>query len=202
LERHILIADPREIVRKGLCTIFLGGLPTFHVYEASTIEALKSCLAQHCIDLVLVSQLLITDMTILPQNKFVVVASQPDILVLREIYKYGALGYVSENVSAEFLKIALCSPKGSFLIEPALVPWIMGHFFDDMQYSAIEEFLTPREKEITNLLRVGIDRRTIAHRLHIAETTLKTHIKNIARKNSMAVSQLRWKGATYQDTAL
>ncbi len=42
--------------------------------------------------------------------------------------------------------------------------------------------LSPREREIMSLLREGIDRRTIAQQLHISETTLKTHIKNISRK--------------------
>jgi ATP/maltotriose-dependent transcriptional regulator MalT len=32
------------------------------------------------------------------------------------------------------------------------------------------------------MLKKGLDRRTIAQQLHISEATLKTHIKNIARK--------------------
>ena len=47
-----------------------------------------------------------------------------------------------------------------------------------------ETSLTPREREIVRLLREGLDRSSIARRLCIAETTLKTHMQNIAKKRS------------------
>jgi DNA-binding NarL/FixJ family response regulator len=105
--------------------------------------------------------------------------------ILKAAYKHQGCGYLSEDVSAELLRTVLNRSENAFLIEPNLTPWVMDGFFYNAFSTLREELLTPREKEIIDLLRKGIDRATIAKDLCIAETTLKTHIKNIARKRDV-----------------
>jgi DNA-binding NarL/FixJ family response regulator len=48
--------------------------------------------------------------------------------------------------------------------------------------SAIDELLTPREREVLSLIVVGQSNSAIAARLVISEGTVKSHVKQILRK--------------------
>jgi DNA-binding NarL/FixJ family response regulator len=48
--------------------------------------------------------------------------------------------------------------------------------------SAIDELLTPREREVLSLIVVGQSNGAIAARLVISEGTVKSHVKQILRK--------------------
>jgi len=183
LGKSVLIAEPRELLRKGLMAVFREDERVARVYETMTHAGLKSQLNKSLLDLVVVNQSLIEDVTILPKGNFVIITSQPDVAMLQASFKHGARGYVSENISIELLKMALSPSQESFLIEPTLAPRIMEWICREPQYAIIaEELLTPREREIISLLRRGIGRSSIAKQLCITEATLKTHIKNIYRK--------------------
>ena len=42
--------------------------------------------------------------------------------------------------------------------------------------------LTPKEREIVHYLRLGKQNKNIAHEMHIAESTVKVHVRNIMKK--------------------
>lgn len=179
----ILLAEPCELLRVGLHTIFAEDPRVSRIYETSTSVGLEKLLGSSTLELIVVNQALITRMTILPKGHFVILAAEPDMIILKAAYKYGARGYLSEGVSADLLRMTLDPFEKAFLIEPALMPWLMDcGIFADAFSSIKEKFLTPREREIIDLVRKGLDRPTIARDLGIAEVTLKTHLKNIARK--------------------
>ncbi|HTK09082.1 MAG TPA: LuxR C-terminal-related transcriptional regulator [Ktedonobacteraceae bacterium] len=178
----VLIAEPSEILRTGLRTIYIEDPRVAIVHDTATYAGLRSLLCAQDIDFAIVNQSLVTDVTILPRGNFVILAAEPDMVMLKTAFRHGVRGYLSNNVSAELLRMALHSSKEELLIEPILAPWVLEFLFGDTQYAVAEELLTPREREIINLLRGGVDRRAIAQHLNIAETTLKTHLKNIARK--------------------
>lgn len=180
--QNILIAESCELLRIGLRTIFAEDQRVSNIHEATTSMGLEMQLRTHGIDLVVVNQSLITDITLLPMGNFVILASRLDMAFLKAAYKHKGRGYLSENVSAELLRTVLDPDERAFLIEPSLTHEVMDSLFGDGFSTLDEEVLTPREKEIIALLREGLDRPTIARTLSIAETTLKTHIKNITRK--------------------
>ena len=57
----------------------------------------------------------------------------------------------------------------------------------------MESILTPREKEVINLLLENPDCKYIAKKLFIAPTTVKTHINNISAKLHIYGSDLKAK---------
>jgi len=183
--QNILIAEPCELLRIGLRTIFAEDQRVSNIHEATTKKGLEIYLRSHGVDLVVVNQSLITDAACLPIGNFVILTSKLDMSVLKATYKQKGRGYLSEQVSAELLRTVLDQDENEFLIEPSLMPWIMDELFGNAFATFDEELLTPREKEIIRLLRDGLNRPTIAKMLCIAETTLKTHIKNIARKRNV-----------------
>jgi DNA-binding NarL/FixJ family response regulator len=178
----ILIAEARDILRAGLRTILSSDERIGHIYEAVNQQDLQNCLDSYSLDLVIVNQSLISDITILPRGQFVILTPELNMLSFYEAYKHGARGYLLENTSSDLLCTALCLTEGAFLIEPVLVTRVIEAMSGNTSFDISEDLLTPREREVVSLLRDGMDRHTMARHLCISEATLKTHIKNIARK--------------------
>src|SRR5947209_7938645 len=122
---NILIAEPYEVIRFGLHTIFAGDPRVLNVYEVTNKEDLYDYMLTFPLDLIVINQSLVKDVSLLETKNFVVLAAKPDLAVLKSVYDYGALGYLSLNVSAALLCTLLDASKKSFLIEPTLGPWIM-----------------------------------------------------------------------------
>src|SRR5450631_3337040 len=201
---NILIAEPCELLRIGLRTIFYEDIHVSNIYEASTREGLSSQLRNCTLDLVIVNQSLITDMKALPQGRFFILANKADVATLRLGCKHGIRGYLSEKISMDLLRITFSSfveSDESLLIDPSLAPWIMNISLGGTLLPVREELLTSREREIVGLLREGFDKHTIARNLCIAETTLKTHIKNIRRKRDSERHTISSVGSDRQSTA-
>lgn len=191
--QNILIAEPYELLRIGLRTIFAEDQRVSHLHEVATSKELHLYLRNHEVDLVVVNQSLITEVGSLPTNRFVILTSKLDITILQEAYRHKGRGYLSENVSAGLLHAVLDCTENAFLIDPALTPWIMESLLSNPVPLLREELLTQREREIMALLKQGVDRPTIAKSLCIAETTLKTHIRNIARKRKDDTDAALWR---------
>jgi|SRR5579883_1954310 len=181
---NVLIAEPCELLRMGIKSIFAEDKRVSNVYEAVTITDMKAQIQIHSPELIVMNQSLVTTTKDLPRGNFVVLASTLHMEILKAAYKNGARGYLSENAAAELLRAMLNVSEGSFLIEPTMAPRIMANLSGNIHLSIQDELLTPREREIVELLREGVERATIAKKLHIADTTLKTHISNIMRKST------------------
>jgi DNA-binding NarL/FixJ family response regulator len=179
---NLLIAEPCDLPRTGLCTIFQNDERVEHVYEAATKEDLQTCLRTSSFDLVIANPSLMTDLTMLPRGRFVIVAEAFDKMAFKMAYTCGAKGYLLYTTPAEILRTTLDLAEGGFLVEPILSVEIVKDLSSQSRFAIKEELLTRREREIVRLLREGVDRHTIAQQLYISEATLKTHIKNIMRK--------------------
>lgn len=153
--QSIMIAEPSELLRTGLRTIFAEDKRISIIHEATSSRGLETQLRSHRVDLVVVNQSLITDMMLLPQGDFVILTDRLNMAILKAAYKHRGRGYLSLNVSAELLRIVLDCGENAFLIEPCLTPWIMNCLFGGAFPTLNEELLTPREKEIIRLLRDG-----------------------------------------------
>jgi DNA-binding NarL/FixJ family response regulator len=179
---HVLIAEPREITRTGLRTIFSGNALVDRVYEAATSEDLQKYLETHSLDLLVIHQSLVTDIETLPRGHFVLLASQPDKGMFLAALDYGACGYLLENASVDLVRKMLDLIDEAFVVDMALTSWIRECIQGDTLPSAADEILTPREQEIFNLVHKGLTNRAIAQQLYISESTVKTHVGHIRRK--------------------
>jgi DNA-binding NarL/FixJ family response regulator len=59
---------------------------------------------------------------------------------------------------------------------------VQQHTAPDPVRQALLNYLTSREKEVLKLLTEGMTYKTVAERLVISETTVKTHVNNIFQK--------------------
>lgn len=187
MEQTVVIAEPWEILRIGLRTVFLEDPRVSYVYEVSTYEALQAKLASCKIDLVVINQVLVEDFSQLPDLNVVILTSKPDMKALQAAYKHGVRAYLLDQVTGDLLRTTLCSVQGTFLVEPTLASWLMDGAAGIGKY----EGLTHQEREIVNMIYEGLDYVTIARRLHITRATLRTYVKNINRKLKTRISVKR-----------
>lgn len=187
LRNNIVIADPRDIYRIGWRTIFTNHEYVENIYEAESKERLDQVLRKYAIDFIFVHQSFITNIAALPAKRFVLLTPAFDTYTFQAALENGARGYLTENAPAELLLAALSLPEDAFLIEPEIVSEILYSLSHDSRYDVQDGLLTPREREIINMLRNGLKREEISNKLNISRSTLKTHIGNIDRKKNIVI---------------
>lgn len=196
MKQHILIVEPFDVLRIGLQTIFTEDPRVAQVDVTTGEKNLQTDLCTSRLDLVIINKDLITEITFLPEGRFAILADELDMLLLQAAYKHGGRGYLSLTAPSNLLRMLLLPTMGSFLLDPVWTPWLIQYQTRLLQEQTRDYLFTPREREIARLLESGLDRRSVAKRLHIAEGTLKTHLKHIARKRHQEQSSEN----TYPDT--
>ncbi len=123
----------------------------------------------------------------LPETKIVIVTVSDDDDDLFEAIKSGAEGYLLKDMSEEELGRTL---TGIAAGEPALSPGLAAKILDEFARlsrdgatkGAESDGLTPREREVLELVVTGATNREIAAALYISENTVNFHMKHILAK--------------------
>jgi two-component system, NarL family, nitrate/nitrite response regulator NarL len=192
---RLLLADDHTLFRKGLASL-LEKEPGFEVIgEAQDgAEAIRKAQADKP-DLVLmdihmpgVNGLEATRQitNALPATRVVMLTISEEDKDLFEAIKCGAHGYLSKKVEPEKLRELIEGVfRGEAPLSGATAAKILKEFASqaskDSETTAVSD-LTPREKEVLQLLAAGLTNKEIGIRLDIAENTVKNHLKNILAK--------------------
>src|SRR5580700_4691956 len=123
MKKQVLIVEPRETFRKGLCAIFAEEPGGVQVYEAATKKELTNLLENKSFDLIVIHQSLLTDITALPQGNIVILATQPDLRILFLARRHGVRAYLHENALGSLLRQTLYLSPGTFLNDPTIASW-------------------------------------------------------------------------------
>lgn len=106
--------------------------------------------------------------------------SEDDVL---DALRAGACGYVLKGVSGNALvQITRAVAAGESYITPSLAATVL---FEDRRQTQEEntlQSLTPREKEILEMVASGRANKEIAYELHLSEKTVKHYMTNILQK--------------------
>ncbi|OCL19030.1 two-component system response regulator NarL [Gilliamella sp. wkB72] len=101
--------------------------------------------------------------------------------------KTGADGYLLKDMEPEnLLKALIDISEGKIIMDEAISPIILDYMRHGGGTTTSQShninLLTPREREIFNLLVQGLSNKLIAKELDIVENTVKVHIKSIFKK--------------------
>jgi DNA-binding NarL/FixJ family response regulator len=126
----------------------------------------------------------------LPAIKVLILTASEDDANLFEAIKAGAQGYLLKNLEADdFFAMLDKASAGEPALTPALARRLLQEFAKPVvaekeePASLDEEALTPREREVLELMVEGVtSNRKLAKRLGLSENTVKFHVRNILDK--------------------
>lgn len=131
----------------------------------------------------------------LPALNMPLLALVPDPEAATYALRSGATGVLSRDADGERLRTALRAlTDGLAVLEPAFLSVLELDADPDTDFGADLEPLTPRERDVLNLLAEGLPNKAIAKRLGVSEHTVKFHLNAVlgklgARSRTAAVTK-------------
>jgi DNA-binding NarL/FixJ family response regulator len=101
------------------------------------------------------------------------------------VIRAGARGYVTKTISSEELADAVARvAAGDAVFSPRLAGFVLDAFREGARVGddAELEALTPREREVLQLIARGYRYKEIAARLHLSIKTVEAHVSSVLRK--------------------
>lgn len=126
-----------------------------------------------------------------PESKVLILSAYEDDQEVSAALISGAAGYVLKTVGGERLADNIRSVyRGEVLLAPTVAAKVVRQLSrlreeTGRQEEALE-VLTPREREVFFLASRGLKNSEIASELYLSEKTIKTHLRNIYNKLSLA----------------
>lgn len=187
---RIVLVDDHALVREGLRSVLAVFDDLEIVAEADNIDAAIKAVVTHRPDVVLldlqlhdedgaevVRALAARDIDV----GVLVLSVHDDALRLRNVLRAGARGYLLKSARPDDLARAIR--------QVAAGRWMIG---DELLGLLIEAFIgaasigvpavTPREREVLDLLAEGLANRAVAERLGISTRTAQKHVENLFKK--------------------
>jgi DNA-binding NarL/FixJ family response regulator len=101
------------------------------------------------------------------------------------VIRAGARGYVTKTISSDDLAAAVARvAEGDAVFSPRLAGFVLDAFRAGEQIAGDAELdeLTPREREVLQLIARGYRYKEIAARLHLSVKTVEAHVSSVLRK--------------------
>lgn len=188
---RVLLCDDHEMVRAGLRSFFEVQDGIEVTGEAGTAEQALALVATTKPDVVLMD-LMLPGMSGIEAVRRIT-ADHPDVKVLVltsfagddtviEAVRAGAAGYLLKDIKPSELAGALRTVHaGGAPLDPQVAAAVMRNVSEPDP-----EHLTPREREVLDLIARGLSNRLIARELALSEKTVKAHVSAILSKLGVA----------------
>lgn len=183
---RVLLADDHTLVRAGLRKL-LEAVPDLEVVgEASDGLALIALVAKLQPDLVLMDIAMpglngldatARVMKEWPATRVLILSMHQNEEYVRQALRYGAAGYLLKDAAPMELDLALKSVlRGDTYLSPAVSKGVLSDYIERLRGDAeTGELLTPRQREVLQLIAEGQSTKEIARRLELSVKTVDTH---------------------------
>jgi DNA-binding NarL/FixJ family response regulator len=201
-EMRILIADDHGLYRRGLRAALEAAIPGIEVIEANGIDATLAQLEQAGpIDLALVDLEMtgLVSLNILreihefyPETRFAIISASDARLGALEALASGLHGFISKSQRDEEIIAGVNDIlSGRIYVPPIIASRAAGAA--EAREKGVRmgskggagkldmDRLTPRQRDVLELIAAGLSNKEIARKLNIAEATTKIHIAGLMR---------------------
>jgi NarL family two-component system response regulator LiaR len=188
---RVLIVDDHAVVREGLRSflelqegIAVAGEAADGAETVDAVERLRPDVV--LMDLVMPKVDGVEAMRLLRERgataRVIVLTSFLDDERLLPAIRAGAAGYLLKNAQPQELARAIrTAHAGEALIDPAVAARLVDALASDRPDDRYDE-LTPRERDVLELIGRGYSNKRIAHELGAAEKTVKNHVSHVLAK--------------------
>jgi DNA-binding NarL/FixJ family response regulator len=192
---RVLLADDHALFRAGIASLLRAwgmdvvgeasdGLQTLELARTLQPDLVLMDIAMPECNGLQATRLIKTE---LPEVKIVIVTVSDQDDDLFEAIKSGAEGYLLKDMSEQQLERTLQAiAAGEPALSSGLATRILDEFArlsrEDAAKRAEEDALTPREREVLQLVSEGATNREVAKALYLSEHTVNFHMKNILHK--------------------
>jgi len=189
---RVLLVDDHEVVREGL-RVFLELQEGIEVIgEAGDgVQAVEA--AERLNPDVIVMDLVMPELDGVgamrqlrertPAARVIILTSFLDDDRLLPAMQAGAAGYLLKNVEPiELARAVREAHHGGARIDPQVAARLVEQLADGGARTGVLDRLTPRERDVLELIGHGLSNKRIARELGIAEKTVKTHVSHVFEK--------------------
>jgi DNA-binding NarL/FixJ family response regulator len=183
---RVLLADDHALVRAGFRTLVESTEGFEVIGEVGDGEVALRTIQEHRPDLVLLDIGLpgMNGLEVAERVAREALGTKIVILSMHATEEYvltalraGAVGYLLKDASVDELKLALRAvSRGETYLSPAISRHVIEGYIQRVGTDApLDETLTPRQREVLQLIAEGHSTKEIAHRLGLSGKTVETH---------------------------
>jgi two-component system invasion response regulator UvrY len=191
--KHILLVDDHPIVRTALQSIVRKVVKESNVIHAGTLQEAETLIVQHPFDLVILDLSIPGSIgagmipilrKLAPDSPILICSGRDEHVNAPHCITMGANGYLPKSASDEETETAIRTVlQNNKYLRPQVQAQILDNFLHSRPLlpNPIES-LTPREREVMELLIMGKWTKEIAELLNLKFSTVSTHKSRILEK--------------------
>ena len=191
---RVIIADDHNLVRQGIRALLEQSGEVQVVAEAPTGHEAIQLTEQHKPDVVVMDLSMprmdgaqaaerILDLNLLTQ--VIILSMHADTTMVQQLLRRGVKGYLLKDAVTEELLLALRAvSQGKVFLSPTISDTVMSMLLSPPSSTAenAADLLTPREREVLQLVAEGNTNSAIASALSISVKTVEKHRANVMTK--------------------
>jgi DNA-binding NarL/FixJ family response regulator len=191
---RVVLVDDHSLVRTGVRTAIAARVEV--VGEAEDVDDAVACILRTAPDVVLLDvhlpggtgdAVVRAVLATLPETRFLAlsVSDAPDDVI--RVIRAGARGYVTKRIGADDLADAIERvAAGDAVFSPRLAGFVLDAFAGGQvvvpDVASDLDVLSPREREVLQLIARGYTYREAAAELFLSVKTIETHVSAVLRK--------------------
>lgn len=191
---RVLLADDHTILRDGIRSLLEDEIDMEVIGEAEDGHMAVKLVKQLDPDVVLmdIAMPLLNGLEATrqikrdnPQSKVLILTMHENEEYIRQLLAVGAMGYILKDAAArELLGAIRAVHRGEAVLSPAITRLVIEDYlrWGDLQPENDPSGLSPREREVLQLVAEGYTNKQIAEILSISIKTVQTHRANLMNK--------------------
>lgn len=191
---RIIIAEDHNLVRQGIRALLEQSGEVQVVAEAATGQEAVQLTSEHKPDVVVMDlsmprmdgmqaaeRILALDLP----TQIIILSMHADTTIVQQLLRRGVKGYLLKDAVTEELMLAVRSvSQGKMFLSPTISETVMTMLLSppDADAEQAADLLTPREREVLQLVAEGHTNNSIADTLNISVKTVEKHRANVMAK--------------------